>query len=156
MFEDDASGRRLNVAVVGLGYWGPNLLRVLFDDTRLEVSWICDLSEERLARYHRRYPGTRATTSFQEVLADERTDAVVLATPVFTHYDMAAASLAAGKHTFVEKPLAPSGALADDLIEQARARDLVLMCGHTFIYSPPVQTLRRMLDERRFGDLFFI
>jgi predicted dehydrogenase len=153
---EDPTGRPLSVAVVGLGYWGPNLLRVLFEDTTLEVSWICDLNEDRLARFHRRYPAIRATTSYQEVLADETTDAVVLATPVFTHYDMAAASLAAGKHTFVEKPLAPSGTLADELIEQARNRDLVLMCGHTFIYSPPVQTLRQMIDDRRLGDLFFI
>jgi predicted dehydrogenase len=153
---DDRTGRPLRVAVVGLGYWGPNLLRVLFEDTTLEVGWICDVQEDRLARFHRRYPGIRATTSYQEVLADETTDAVVLATPVFTHYDMAAASLAAGKHTFVEKPLAPSGPLADELIEQARNRDLVLMCGHTFIFSPPVRTLRQMIDDQRLGDLFFI
>ncbi len=148
--------RDVVVAVVGLGYWGPNLLRVLADDASIVLKWICELDEDRLARYSRRYPSVRATTDVNDVLADPEVDAVFLITPVFTHFDLAAASLRAGKHTFVEKPLAPSPALADELIALAGERDRVLMCGHTFVYSPPVRALKRMLDEGVLGEVFFI
>jgi predicted dehydrogenase len=90
------------------------------------------------------------------VLADADVDAVFLVTPVFTHFDLAAACLHAGKHTFVEKPLAPSAALADDLIALARERKRLLMCGHTFVYSPPVRALKRMLDDRLLGTVYFV
>jgi predicted dehydrogenase len=148
--------RGLEVAVVGLGYWGPNLLRVLCDDMNVGVRWICDLDADRLARFARRYPSVRVTTELEQVLADPRVDAVFLVTPVFTHFELAAASLRAGKHTFVEKPLAPTVALADELIELARERERVLMCGHTFIYSPPVRALRRMLEDGVLGEIYFI
>ena len=144
------------VAVVGLGYWGPNLLRVLSDNADVEVLWICDLDQERLMKYRRRYPATRVTTRIDRVLADPDVDAVIIATPVFTHYDLASQALAAGKHVFVEKPLAPSSALADDLAEMARQRHRVLMCGHTFIYSPPVRAVKRMIEAGTLGDIYFI
>jgi len=143
-------------AVVGLGYWGPNLLRVLVEDGDLSVRWICDLDSERLARYSRRYPGIRTTSALDDVLGDAEVDAVVIATPVFTHVDLCTRSLWADKHTFVEKPLATSAALADELLRLARARDRVLMCGHTFVYSPAVNAVKRMLDERVLGDVYFI
>jgi predicted dehydrogenase len=149
-------GRPLSVAVVGLGYWGPNLLRVLVDDAGVVVRWICDLDADRLERFRRRYPFTQTTTDVTDVLADPAVDAVFLVTPVFTHFDLAAASLRAGKHTFVEKPLAPTPALANELIALGRAQERILMCGHTFIYSPPVRALRRMLEERVLGDVYFI
>jgi predicted dehydrogenase len=150
------TARPLEVAVVGLGYWGPNLLRVLCDDATVAVRWICDLDTDRLARFTRRYPSARGTTDYDRVLADPAVDAVFLVTPVFTHYELAAASLAAGKHTFVEKPLAPTVALADELIDLARRRSRVLMCGHTFVYSPPVRALRRMLADGVLGEIYFI
>jgi predicted dehydrogenase len=106
--------------------------------------------------YGRRCPAARGTHDLGHVLADDEVDAVFLATPVFTHYELAAACLRAGKHTFVEKPLAPSAELADDLITLACERDRVLMCGHTFVYSPPVRALKRMLDERVLGTVYFI
>jgi predicted dehydrogenase len=146
----------LTCAVVGLGYWGPNLLRVLVEDGDLTVRWICDLDDERLARYSRRYPGIRTTSAVDDVLNDAEVDAVVIATPVFTHFDLCTRSLLAGKHTFVEKPLATSAALADELVRLARARKRVLMCGHTFVYSPAVNAVKRMLDERVLGDVYFI
>jgi predicted dehydrogenase len=153
---DAQTVRPLEVAVVGLGYWGPNLLRVLSDDATVSVRWICDLDTDRLGRFARRYPSARSTTEYDRVLADPLVDAVFLVTPVFTHYELAAASLTAGKHTFVEKPLAPTVALADELIDLARRRDRVLMCGHTFIYSPPVRALRRMLADGVLGEIYFI
>ena len=90
----------------GLGYWGPNLLRVLGDNLDAEVRWICDLDTERLAKYRRRHPAARVTTRFERVLADPTVDAVIIATPVHTHYTLAAQALRLGKHVFVEKPLA--------------------------------------------------
>jgi predicted dehydrogenase len=148
--------RPLDVAVVGLGYWGPNLLRVLADDAAVAVRWICDCDRERLARFRRRYPATWPTTRIDEVLEDPGVDAVVIATPIFTHFDLASASLSAGKHTFVEKPLASSCQLADELIGLAQSANCVLMCGQTFLYSPPVRAVKHMLDERMLGDLYFV
>jgi predicted dehydrogenase len=151
---EPAAGVR--VGLVGLGYWGPNLLRVLADLPEVEVAWICDLDETRLRRYARRYPATRTTRRFEDLLADPGLDAILIATPVFTHFDLAARSLAAGKHTFVEKPLALSVADADRLLDLAAERRLTLMCGHTFLYSPPVRHIRGMLDRGELGDIYFI
>lgn len=146
----------VGVAVVGLGYWGPNLLRVLGDNLDVSVRWICDLDPERLGKYRRRHPGARATTRFERVLADPAVDAVVIATPVDTHYNLAARVLEAGKHVFVEKPLAPSSELADELARIAAERGRILMCGHTFLYSPPVRAIKRMISEGKLGDIYFI
>ena len=96
------------------------------------------------------------TTRLDRVLADPDVDAVLIATPVHTHYKLAAQALAAGKHVFVEKPLAQSSELADDLVALARERGLILMCGHTFLYSPPVRAVKRMIEAGTLGDIFFI
>ena len=146
----------VGVAIDGLGYWGPNLLRVLADNPDVEVRWICDLDHDRLTKYRRRYPAARVTTQVERVLADPRIEAVIIATPVHTHYELAARALEAGKHVFVEKPLAPSSELADDLAGLARERHRILMCGHTFVYSPPVRAVKRMLEAGTLGDIYFI
>jgi predicted dehydrogenase len=146
----------VGVAVVGLGYWGPNLLRVLADNPGVQVRWICDLDRDRLAKFRLRYPSTRVTTQLLRVLTDPEVEAVIIATPVHTHYDLAAEALEAGKHVFVEKPLASSSALADDLAALATSRDRTLMCGHTFVYSPPVRAVKRMLEAGTLGDIYFI
>jgi len=158
MIDGKESGKAapIGIAVVGLGYWGPNLLRVLGDNLDAEVRWICDLDTERLAKYRRRHPGARVTTRIDRVLTDADVDAVIIATPVHTHYTLASQALRAGKHVFVEKPLAQSAALADDLAELARARGRILMCGHTFLYSPPVRAVKRMIEAGTLGDIFFI
>ncbi|MGI8803274.1 MAG: Gfo/Idh/MocA family protein [Solirubrobacteraceae bacterium] len=146
----------LRVGLVGLGYWGPNLLRVLADLPNVELRWICDVDDGRRRRYARRYPAVRATASYDDLVEDPELDAIVIATPVFTHFELAARSLAAGKHTFVEKPLAPSVGEADLLLEAAAERQLTLMCGHTFLWSPPVRAIRGMLERRELGDIYFI
>ncbi len=153
---DPVESRPVGIGVVGLGYWGPNLLRVLGDNLDAEVRWMCDLDTERLAKYRRRHPDARVTTRFQRVLDDPTVDAVMIATPVHTHYTLAAQALEAGKHVFVEKPLAQSSELADDLAVLAREHDRILMCGHTFLYSPPVRAIKRMLEAGTLGDIFFI
>jgi predicted dehydrogenase len=144
------------VAVVGLGYWGPNLLRVLVERADVKVGWICDQDPTRLERFSRRYPAIRATDDLDDVLADPSVSAVLLATPVFTHYELAHRCIRAGKHTFVEKPLAPSSELALRLIDEATEEGVTLMCGHTFLYSPPVRKIKQLIDSGELGDLYFI
>jgi predicted dehydrogenase len=144
------------VAVVGLGYWGPNLVRVMFERTDVDVRWICDRDQERLEHISRRYPSASTTQHLEEVLLDASVDAVLLATPVFTHYDLARQCMEAGKHVFVEKPLAPSSGQATQLIDYATRQDLMLMCGHTFLFSPPVRAVKDLIDEGELGDIYFV
>jgi predicted dehydrogenase len=144
------------VAVVGLGYWGPNLVRVLADQTHAELRWICDRDDQRTERVGRRYPAVPRTTALDDVLDDPCVDAVLLATPVDSHHELARRCLEAGKHTFVEKPLAVHSEHALELIELALERELVLMCGHTFLYSPPVRAIAEMIQAGELGELFFI
>src|SRR5439155_23699801 len=122
----------------------------------IELTWLCDLDADRLARFGRRHPGARTTRRFGDLLADDELDAVIIATPVFTHHDLASRALAAGKHTFVEKPLAPSTDQAEQLIDLSERVDRVLMCGLTFIYSPPVRAVKQLLDRGDLGEVYFI
>ncbi len=147
---------RLRVGVVGLGYWGPNLVRNFYELPEAEVAWVCDLDQERLDRIGQRYPGIPLTTSFAQILADDSVDAVALATPVGTHYALGREALEAGKHTFVEKPLAASSAEAEALARLAADRGLILMPGHTFLYSPPVNVVKELIDSGELGEIYFI
>jgi predicted dehydrogenase len=146
----------VRIAVVGLGYWGPNLIRNINEFPGAEPVVACDLRTDILETIGRRYPAVETTTSFADVLADPRVDAVVIATPVSKHHMMAAAALRAGKHVFVEKPLAASSDEALDLIDLAERMDRVLMPGHTFLYSPPVMRIREMIRSGELGDIYFI
>jgi predicted dehydrogenase len=146
----------LEVGVVGLGYWGPNLLRALAEMPSVRLRWLCDLDEQLLDKFGRRYPSPSRTTEVERLLDDPELDAVVLATPVYTHFDLASRALDAGKHTFVEKPLAPSSELATELLTRAEARGRVLMCGHTFLYSPPVRAVKDLLCRDELGEVFFV
>jgi predicted dehydrogenase len=148
--------RPINVAVVGLGYWGPNLVRNLHDVPDAEIAVACDRRPEALEAIHRRYPAVRLTTSFADVLRDPTVDAVAIATPVSTHHDLASAALMAGKHVFVEKPLAASSAEARSLIATAESQGLVLMPGHTFLYSPPVRMIHDLIESAELGEIYFI
>ena len=144
------------VAVVGLGYWGPNLVRNLHELPDAELTTVCDMRQEALDAIARRYPAIATTTSFDEVIADPAIDAIAIATPVSTHYPLACAALDAGKHVFIEKPLAASSEEAQDLLERAAERNLTLMPGHTFLYSPPVNTIRDLIESGELGDIYFI
>jgi predicted dehydrogenase len=146
----------VRVAVVGLGYWGPNLVRNLYESSVAEVAYLCDLRPQQLASVGHRYPAVARTAYYDVVLADPNVDAVVLATPVASHYELATRALQADKHVFVEKPLAASSCEAAELVELARARELVLMPGHTFLYSPPVNLIRDMIRGGELGEIYFI
>jgi len=157
MLDDETHAtRKVDVAVVGLGEWGPNLLRVLGDNLDVQVRWICDLDSSRLAKCRHRHPVARVTTRLDRILDDPGVDAVVFATPVETHYKLAMRALAAGKHVFVKSPLATSAELADDLATLAHERRRIVICGHTFPYSPPVRALGRFIDTGTLGDISFI
>jgi predicted dehydrogenase len=144
----------LRVGLAGLGYWGPNLARN-FDDLA-DLAWICDVSEESLARFGPRYPNARTTSSFDEMLADESVDAVVVATPVPSHYELTKDALEAGKHVLVEKPPATRAVEMEELVRTARERQLVLMPGHLLLYHPGVRRLKQLVDGGALGDVLCV
>ena len=155
---DDATppARQVGVAVVGLGNWGPRLLRALGENFDAQVRWLCEVDSSRLAKYRRLHPDARVTTRMERILADPGVDAVVLATPAETHYELAMRVLEAGKHVFVESPLAMSADLADDVAILGHAHRRIVMCGHTFLYSPPVRAVKRMIEAGTLGDIYSI
>jgi predicted dehydrogenase len=146
----------VKVGVLGVGYWGPNLVRNFVEHEGAEVAYVCDRDQAALDRVTRRFPWLRTTTAYDLVLGDNEVDAIAIATPVSTHGFLARNALRAGKHVLVEKPLAASAAEALDLLELARRRDLVLMPGHTFLYSPPVNLVREYIASGELGEIFFI
>lgn len=147
---------KTTVAVVGCGYWGPNLIRNFrsLPDCRLKV--MCDLNQQRLKHLHQLYPEVEVSTEFEKVLADPEINAVAIATAVRFHYPMAKASLLAGKHTFIEKPMAASVAECEELIEIAHKQGLILMIGHTFLYSPAVRKIKEIVKSGDVGDIRYI
>ncbi len=132
----------LGIAVVGCGYWGPNLIRNFAEEPRAQVRWVCDLDDSKLESIHRRYPFVRTTTRYEDVLSDKDVGAVAIATPVQTHHSLARMALQAGKHVLVEKPLADQVALAEDLVQQAQRHERILMVDHTFVYTGAVRYLQ--------------
>jgi predicted dehydrogenase len=142
------------VAVAGLGHWGKNLVRNFDDLTELRA--LCDVSTETREEFARRYPTARVTEAFDELLADPAVDAIVIATPVPTHYSLAKLALEAGKHVFVEKPPAMRGEEMDELVALAEERDLTLMPGHLLLYHPGVRTLKELVDEGALGDVLCV
>jgi predicted dehydrogenase len=152
----DRLAEPVRVAVVGLGYWGPNLARNLQESDGAELVALCDLSRERLAKHLKRHPGAAAYDDFDALLADRDVEAIAIATPVSTHHPLATAALEAGKHVFVEKPLAASSDEALALVETAARKNLVLMPGHTFLYSPPVNMVRELIRNGTLGEIYFI
>jgi predicted dehydrogenase len=143
------------VGVIGCGYWGPNLIRNFAENEAASLSWVCDRDARRLEKVARRYPAARASTDHRELLADPRLDAVVVSTPVATHYAFARAALLAGKHVLVEKPLTASVREAEELIALAEQRGLSLMVDHTFIYTGAVRKIKEIVAAGEIGDLLY-
>ena len=144
------------IAVVGCGYWGPNLLRNFISLPRCRVKLICDTDTNRLEHLKALYPGLQGTTEFQAVLGDAEIQAVVIATPVRFHFDMAMKCLEAGKHVLVEKPMARTSAEVARLMERASEKRLTLMVGHTYVYSAPVRRIRQIIDDGDLGEIQYI
>ncbi len=146
----------LSIGVAGYGYWGPNLVRNLGGIEGCHLKMACDISEQRLAHLRRLYPAVEASSEFDHMLNGADLDAVMIATPVRLHYQMAKASLEAGKHTFIEKPMAASSAECEELIALAEEKGLVLMVGHTFLFSGVIRKLKEIVDHGDIGDLRYI
>jgi predicted dehydrogenase len=149
-------GRTSKLGLIGLGYWGPNLLRAAGDLEDVELAVVCDLDPERLALARRRDPRVRTTTRLEDILEDASIDGVMIASPIGTHHELALRCLRAGKHVFVEKPMAQTSEECLDLIGCATEQDLILMPGHTFLYSPPVVAIKDLLDRHALGEIYFI
>lgn len=150
------NGKQTSLALIGYGYWGPNLARNLAQLTNAKVTFICDQDATRLEEIGRLYPATRLLTDYKTVINSSEVDAVIIATPAHTHYAIAKEALLAGKHVMVEKPLTVSSAHAEELIEIASGRNKVLMVGHTFEYNPAVRKIKELMDAKQLGDIFYI
>ena len=144
------------IGVAGLGYWGPNLARNFDRIADTELAWLCDESEERVERHAAAFPGARGTTSLDDLLSDDTLDAVALATPVPSHAALALRVLEAGKHCFVEKPLAQSVDEAEQVVAAARAHERVLMVGHLLEYHPGIEALKQLVDGGELGDVRYV
>jgi predicted dehydrogenase len=150
------SSRPIRVGIVGLGYWGPNLARNFAAIPGCELAWLCDSDVEARGKLERAFPAARATAELAELLADPDLEAVVLATPVPTHAELAIAVADAGKHCFVEKPLATNAADAERAVAAAERARKILMVGHLLEYHPAVARLKQLVDADELGDLFYI
>ncbi len=146
----------LTVAQIGVGYWGPNLLRNMVSNKNFRVKTVVDLSRERRDYVRGLYPAIEVTDEVRVALEDPEIQAVILATPVKTHFDMAMKALSAGKHILVEKPIATSVAEVDELGRMADSRNLVAMVGHTFLYNAAVRYVKKLIDEGELGDVRYI
>lgn len=145
----------MTIGVIGYGYWGPNLVRNFSEAPGARVGFVTDLRPERLAHASARYPSVKVSTDYRDLLADPGVDAVVVATPVTTHFEIGMAALRAGRHLLLEKPMASSSAQALALIEEAERRGLVLMVDHTFVYTSAVAKIRELARSGDLGELYY-
>lgn len=146
----------LTIAQIGVGYWGPNLLRNLIMNNRCRVKTVTDLSEERRNYVKSLYPAVQVTESVEDVFQDPEIDGVVIATPVATHFDLSLRALRAGKHILVEKPLARSVREVEEIEKATEEKNLVVMTGHTFLYNAAVRYVKKMIDSGELGEIRYI
>lgn len=146
----------IKIGVIGCGYWGPNLIRNLNAQPGCDLAYISDLDENRLRHVGLLYPGTRKTTDYTEILRDPEVVAVVVATPMSTHYRLGMEVLAAGKHLFLEKPMATNAEDCRNLNRAAAERGLQVMVGHTFVYAPAVRKIKQLMDAGELGDMYYV
>jgi predicted dehydrogenase len=143
-------------AVIGCGYWGPNLVRNFMTISNDSVKMVCDRDPQRLEYMRKLYPSIGLTSDEQSVIDNKEIEAVVIATPVVTHYILARKALEAGKHVFIEKPMASSVKECQELIKIARKKKTTLMVGHTFLYTPVVKKIKEIIDKRELGEILYI
>src|SRR5438094_898039 len=148
--------KTLRVAVIGAGYWGPNLVRNLNEAPGADPVAVADLSDERLETIHKRFPAVRTTKDHRELFADPSIDAVCIATPVGTHRRLAEEAFAAGKHVFVEKPIAGSIEDSEAIIRASERARKTLMVGHTFVYNPAVVNVRERIVRGDLGKIYYV
>lgn len=146
----------VTVGLIGHGYWGPNLMRNYMELQSARLKWVCDVRSDRVEKAVTRYPSVQATTNIDDVLGDPEVDAVLIATPISTHHELTMRALRAGKHVFVEKPMATSVTQCDEMCAASAELGLVLMVGHTFVYSPPVRAVKRIIESGQLGDVYFV
>ncbi len=147
--------RNLSVGVVGYGYWGPKLVRNFYEIPDVSLDWVVDKDAARLSKISASYPGVQTISSYDELLLSD-VDAVVIATPIRTHYSLAKAALMAGKHVLVEKPLTANSIEAEELTQMAEDRGLTLMVGHTFEYNAAIRRLREIVMSGELGDIYYV
>src|SRR5215218_2594404 len=145
----------IGIGIIGYGYWGPNLVRNFTQTTGARVVSVCDQSPARRAQVEAHYPAIKAVADVRDMLADPAIDAVAIATPVFSHFDLAMQALKAGKHVFVEKPFTTTSEQALRLIEEAETRHLTLMVDHTFLYTSAVRKIKDLIDQGSLGQLYY-
>lgn len=145
----------IRVGIIGYGYWGPNLVRNFYETPGVQVACVSDLRGDRLRLVQSRYPATRVTESHRELIEDPGIDAVAIATPVSTHFDLALRALGAGKHVLVEKPLASTAEEVHRLRDAAARKQRVLMVDHTFVYTGAVRKMRELVDDGSLGDIYY-
>jgi predicted dehydrogenase len=146
----------VKIGQIGVGYWGPNLLRNLVANKKCRVKCVVDLSKERCDYARNLYPAITVSDNFDDVLRDPEIDALVIATPVATHFDLAMKALNAGKHILVEKPLARSVAEVEEIGILGEKKNLVIMVGHTFLFSAPVRYVKNLIDSGELGEIRYI
>jgi len=145
----------IGIGIIGYGYWGPNLVRNFFEIPDCKVIAVSDLRPDRLAKIGPRYPTVETTTDYNDLLRDPRIDAIAIATPVSTHFELGMAALRAGKHVLMEKPMTADSEQAQQLVDEAERRTLVLAVDHTFVYTPAVRKIRQMTLSGDIGDLYY-
>jgi predicted dehydrogenase len=145
----------INIGVIGYGYWGPNLVRNMFEVPDTQVIAVSDMRQERLEQVKLRYPSVEVTTDFNDLLNNPKIDAVAIATPVHTHYELALKALQCGKHVMVEKPMTSTSEEALQLIDEADRRKLTLLVDHTFVYTGAVRKIKAIVDSGNIGDILY-
>ena len=145
----------IKIGVIGYGYWGPNLVRNFAETPGLAVAGVADMDQKKLEIVQKRYPGVKTTTRFQDLLDDPSVDAIAVATPVSTHFELGMAALKAGKHLWLEKPMSETSLQARQLVEEAEKRNLVLIVDHTFIYTSAVQKMAEIIKDDALGSVYY-
>ena len=148
--------KAIRVGVIGAGYWGPNIVRNLYEAPGAEAVAVADLSQDRLDAIRKRFPALRVTTDYRELIGDRTIDAICVVTPVGTHRALAEEAFAAGKHVFVEKPLAKTVSDAEAIVRAGERAGKTLMVGHTFVYNPAVAVVKRILESKGIGDVHYL
>jgi len=147
--------RSINIAVVGFGYWGPNIVRNFYSAEKARVVSVCDRESKTLKRVKRSYPGIKTTTNYDDIVSSSEVDAIAIVTPVRTHYELARKALNNGKHVFVEKPFTSTVAQAEELLELADRKNLIIMVDHTFLFTGAVKKIKEFVDDNILGELYY-